>query len=419
LFTVLLCFFCFVLSEKPKIKGLSPADHYALDFNDKEYTCKDKTKKIPFSEVNDNYCDCADGSDEPGTPACPNGKFYCRNAGYVGNEIFSTQVWDGICDCCDGSDERDKVKCKNSCHEKAAVAKQQVEKELSVQKEGLKKKQEYIEQSKKELAEKEDQLKVLQEENVKLKEKKQELEEAKRKVEELEEAKRKELEEQRAALQKQREEEALKEAENKPTEENQPPSEPTPVQAESEAQATEEEDDEDEELQPFSEETKKAKDLFTEAESALRDNENKIKDIEQILSNDYGENKAFYYMYGKSYTIDTNEYTYELNPFDKVSQKPRAGVSTSLGNWDQSKQTDAWKVSHKEMIYTDGAKCWGGPDRSCKVEIFCDADTRIAEPNEPNKCEYTLKFYTPAACSGQHLRALQLNFGDSPHHDEL
>ena len=35
-------------------------------------------KKIPFDWVNDDYCDCPeDGSDEPATGACQNGKFYC------------------------------------------------------------------------------------------------------------------------------------------------------------------------------------------------------------------------------------------------------------------------------------------------------------------------------------------------------
>ena len=32
-------------------------------------------EKIPFSQVNDNYCDCHDSTDEPGTSACPDSKY--------------------------------------------------------------------------------------------------------------------------------------------------------------------------------------------------------------------------------------------------------------------------------------------------------------------------------------------------------
>eukprot|EP00939_MAST-03C_sp_MAST-3C-sp1_P005295 g5295.t1 len=64
-------------------------------------------KYLKADSLNDDFCDCADGSDEPGTSACPNSKFYCRNKGHLGNYIFSSRVNDGICDCCDGSDEID------------------------------------------------------------------------------------------------------------------------------------------------------------------------------------------------------------------------------------------------------------------------------------------------------------------------
>ena len=31
-----------------------------------QFTCFDGLKTFSFEKVNDNYCDCADGSDEPG-----------------------------------------------------------------------------------------------------------------------------------------------------------------------------------------------------------------------------------------------------------------------------------------------------------------------------------------------------------------
>jgi hypothetical protein len=75
-------------------------ERYAGD----NFICDKDELTFPISVVNDGFCDCKDGSDEPGTSAC-SGSFYCANIGYKVTKIPSSRVDDQICDCCDGSDE--------------------------------------------------------------------------------------------------------------------------------------------------------------------------------------------------------------------------------------------------------------------------------------------------------------------------
>ncbi|KAJ2333203.1 hypothetical protein GGI00_002444, partial [Coemansia sp. RSA 2681] len=114
------------------------------------FACLDGKRSIPFSQVNDDYCDCADGSDEPGTSACNNGTFYCANRGHTPARISSAKVNNGVCDaeCCDGSDEYDSgVQCPDRCAEVGRQARAEAESRLLREGAGSRRRMELVRQA--------------------------------------------------------------------------------------------------------------------------------------------------------------------------------------------------------------------------------------------------------------------------------
>eukprot|EP00798_Chlamydomonas_sp_ICE-L_P030839 gene30839-35878_t len=119
-----------------RIRGLDPSLAHSYSNMHGIFNCLDHSKKIPYSQVNDNYCDCPDGSDEPGTSACANGIFFCLNRGYVPITLSASFVDDGICDCCDGADEA-PGKCRNSCLDKSLVFREELRNDVLIMRQAL------------------------------------------------------------------------------------------------------------------------------------------------------------------------------------------------------------------------------------------------------------------------------------------
>ena len=160
-----------------EIRGLHPDKKQFYDPG-KDFTCLDGSHTVPFSLVNDDYCDCLDGSDEPGTAACDRATFYCPNKDHQPQNVLSSRVNDGICDCCDGSDEWDSdATCSNTCVEFGRKAAEDFRQRIELQEEGYKKRQSYaedgrlkIEEKRVSLSEKEAQLDLVKAEFENLKE---------------------------------------------------------------------------------------------------------------------------------------------------------------------------------------------------------------------------------------------------------
>ena len=126
--------------------GVDPALKHLYASSSSAFVCDGNAKTIPLSRVNDEYCDCDDGSDEPGTSACAGRResrgFYCVNAGATPLTVPASRVDDGVCDCCDGSDETTngwkKIECENTCVVEARARRVELVRRIGDAKKGLK-----------------------------------------------------------------------------------------------------------------------------------------------------------------------------------------------------------------------------------------------------------------------------------------
>ncbi|XP_059609909.1 glucosidase 2 subunit beta [Phlebotomus argentipes] len=510
--TVVDIFGGYVLSEIPRPRGvsISRAALYAPNA-DNTFVCLDGLKTIQYGQINDDYCDCADSSDEPGTAACPDGQFHCTNAGHKPRTIPSSRVNDGICDCCDSSDEyNSNAKCINNCSELGKEDRLREKQKAELAKMGSQMRAEMVRKGKALREEHKIRLGELERSRSEAESLKQEREKIKQDAEELEnaalqvyrdaaEAEKRERDEQEAEKNKAEAEETFKkydsnqdgvieiaelqtriafdrdrdgqvsveeakffleeqdqidletfvtlawprikpflmldsglfkppateeEQQQQHADEEQYGQDGEPIDEEGQFEEEEEEeeetgegevepvddgaDDDAEEIIPpaqeYDPETQKlvemaneARNQFSVADRELREIDTELQNIKDAIEKDYGAEDEFAPLNGECFNYEDREYVYKLCLFDRASQQPRSGGSeTRLGTWD--KWTGRQNI-YSTMLYSNGASCWNGPQRSATVHIECGLDTRITGVSEPNRCEYVYVLETPAACS--------------------
>uniref|UniRef100_A0A3B3HDW7 Glucosidase 2 subunit beta n=1 Tax=Oryzias latipes TaxID=8090 RepID=A0A3B3HDW7_ORYLA len=403
--------FCCGSADSRKVRGISSS--YKRFYREKKsFLCIDGSKLIPFEQVNDDYCDCADGSDEPGTSACPHGRFYCTNLGFRPHYIPSSRVNDGICDCCDASDEYNShARCQNTCWNLGQRERAYVEGQMRTLDEGLRLKQQLIEEGVLLWREKQAQLRELQQvaEDLQIK---------------LEEHRRKKREADRFKEQTLR---ALKGGDGGKSFHlknktlggiliclfcnpysislDEVKAEVVPVHDEERHLG------DDEAMVLTTTESAKTNRTLTCVLAHLLNTNKKftvqgikkvsfcwvlICDLQKKLAIDYGTDWEFLFLNGQCYKLKVYEYMYTLCPFNHITQKSTAGTEVSLGLWGM--WAEPAKNRYNQMIYENGEPCWQGGSRSTTVTLTCGTETALRSVKEPSKCQYIMDFQTPVAC---------------------
>uniref|UniRef100_A0A667YD85 Glucosidase 2 subunit beta n=1 Tax=Myripristis murdjan TaxID=586833 RepID=A0A667YD85_9TELE len=437
-----LCTDAWFSSKHPRFSHLCTRQFYE---ENKPFTCLDGSRTIPFDRVNDDYCDCQDGSDEPGTAACPNGSFHCTNAGFRSAFIPSSRVNDGICDCCDTTDEYNSgATCQNTCRELGRKERESLQKMAEIAKEGFLLKQQLIHEAKRGLEEKQAKLEELQTSKKGMEEKVEALRTVKEAAEQPEkEAKERHLkawEEQKALIRMEKDKAKMAEvfleldedadgfitvAELLSHSELDPDSDGSLTETEGLLGGADKVD-----TVAFETVWGNIKEKYIsktqadtpapvetpqeEVREPVPDNDSEVyclsssaglilyllficRSLEKEISFDYGPSAEFAYLYSQCYELSTSEYIYRLCPFNRVSQKPKYGGSeTSLGTWGTWAGPEANVYS--VMKYEHGTGCWQGPNRSTTVKLTCGKETIVTSTSEPSRCEYLMEFTTPAVC---------------------
>eukprot|EP00474_Spongospora_subterranea_P003050 CRZ03508.1 hypothetical protein [Spongospora subterranea] len=427
-----------------RIAGVSPADYER--YAQTEFTCREGIT-IPGNHVNDDYCDCPEsGDDEPGTPACANGRHYCHNSGHIPTYVASSRVGDGICDCCDGSDEYySSTQCENTCKELSLKKIIQLKKQEALIADGIKAKMRMLEQGKKE---KQYQEKKREEARADLAAKQAQVElfqkaketaeiEEKRELDEIASANasdKEELHGQTTSASEKEEEQsesvdtsAVESGEDGEAQESDEESFPYPEQyafhGESQERPADSVDESPEAVdssgdEPFTtpsdgldksdvnsptvQAAKEARHQLSVAESELASLRKEFDDTSKLLETDFGPRDAYFGLHSECVSFISGRYTYRICPFKDVSQS-EGGSSISLGKFD------TWGDNYSTWMFTNGQRCWNGPERSTKVHLSCGSSNQVLSMSEPSTCVYEMHFQTPASCSETELERIQDN----------
>lgn len=405
------------------LRGVPRSLYSVYEGKDKRFTCLDKKGSITIGQINDDFCDCADGSDEPGTSACTNGKFYCINKGYRGKYLPSMYVNDGVCDCCDGSDEYNNnrgVTCPNTCEADGAAWREAQSEQIKRTEEGARKRLSYSTEGLEAAKVRKSKISDLAKRAEKAR---MEREVAEKEVADIETKEKSETEAQKAAavsngdsmiaealglggldkagllklfldhVKASDSSEKLIELIKERINANNLPG----ITSSFEPKWIENPQDIPE---VKSDSGNAARERLTTAKAEESKVTSELSTLKEEENTDYGTDYAYWKLKNNCYDLKVTQYNYHICPFGRATQD-----GTHLGTFSGwKKDTNNLSV----MLFTGGTTCWNGPARSLSVTFECGLEDKVTAFDEPEKCTYAARMVTPAACDDRAARELRL-----------
>lgn len=433
--TAIACHVVAAQQTPQNLRGVPRSLYAVYEGKEGKFTCVDKSATINIAQVNDDYCDCADGSDEVGTSACMNSRFYCVNKGYRGKYIASSYVNDGVCDCCDGSDEySSRAKCANTCEADGAEWRKAQAAAIEKATQGAVKRVEYAAAGQE--AAKNRKGKIA-DATTKLDAAAKAREAAEAEVNAAEAEEKKITEARRATaladgdgataaelgitgmdraallnllithVKQTATSATLLENVKKLAAAGAIPGTATsfePKWLENPAEMPDHK----------SEAGNAARAKLTEAKLEETKHRSDLDGLKDEDAADYGPDAAFFPLKGKCLDTRINQYGYSVCPFGRANQD-----GTSLGSFTGYKANADGTKNYSVMLFTGGQTCWNGPARSITVTFECGMEDKLLHVDEPEKCTYAARASSPAACDDRAARELKLDLGSDAGRDEL
>ena len=459
-----------------KIMGVSPNEQNLYkpivnqETGEKTWHCLgDPEIILNYDQINDNYCDCPDGSDEPGTNACPydpSRKFYCHNEGHIPGYLENFKLNDGVCDyeiCCDGSDEYLTGKCENKCseiHQQYVTYVQTSNEEMDI---SLSEKKKLLEIAQEKRANAENRLEVLNKElESSLRSKDNEIETQSQEdandqlvysklspyLLELQTS----IQQESSKLEDSSKNIAFLEDILSSLIENYNPNFNDLAVKETVNKFRDYVSNKDEQEEFQARSIKVLNSLTKESEKLSYNTQN--ENVEKVYP---GISKMIHYYYTtfvKSFKestedndlgdeqeetvvhVEQEDIESLKNEIAKIKEdlkkdygtddilrsvksqwikKRLGGYSYNIGFLDSIYQDSILigrysRIEGNKLIYDQGAKCWNGPRRSGVVEMICGPKNDLISIAEPEKCEYYLELMTPIACNEMLEEELLSNF---------